>query len=436
MFLESMYTAVSARILRSALHLRSSLAESGGIMATAKLSRDLIRTLAPAEKTYEVRDSDLSGLILRVYRTGRMMYVCQFTRNRRVNIGRADVLAPSEAREKARAIIADYARGVDPLEEKRQEKTPTLREFLEGEYGEWAETHYSDGEATVKRLTANFADLLDSRLDEITPWLIEKWRTKRTKAGAKTATLNRQLNPLKAMMNRAVEWGRIPANPLAGAVKLKTVDSKAKVRYLSDEEEARLRAALDAREGKLHARRASANAWRAERGYKLLPSLAGGFSDHLKPLVLLSLNTGMRRGETFNLAWSDVDLGMRMLTVRGEGAKSGQTRHIPLNDEAFKVLKSWKRTGTGAGLVFPGEHGERMTSIRTAWAKVLTDAKVSDFRWHDLRHTFASRLVMAGVDLNTVRELMGHADLKMTIRYAHLAPHVKADAVARLNRTA
>jgi len=405
-------------------------------MATAKLSRDLIRTLAPSSKTYEVRDTDLGGLVLRVYPTGRMTYVCQFARGRRVNIGRADVLAPSEAREKARAIIADYARGIDPLEEKRQEKTPTLREFLEGEYGEWAESHYSDGDATVKRLTANFDDLLDTRLDEVTPWLIEKWRTKRTKAGAKTATLNRQLNPLKAMMNRAVEWGRISANPLAGAVKLKTVDSKAKVRYLSDEEETRLRTALDAREAKLRAQRASANTWRGERGYALLPSLANGFADHLKPLVLLSLNTGMRRGETFNLTWPDVDLGMKMLTVRGEGAKSGQTRHIPLNDEALEALKTWKRTGAAVGVVFPGEAGERMTSVRTSWAKVLQDANVSGFRWHDLRHTFASRLVMAGVDLNTVRELMGHADLKMTIRYAHLAPHVKADAVARLNRTA
>ena len=83
-------------------------------------------------------------------------------------------------------------------------------------------------------------------------------------------------------------------------------------------------------------------------------------------------------------------------------------------------------------LVFPGTKGKRIVDVKTAWAKLLRQAGIESFRWHDMRHDFASRLVMAGVDLNTVRELLGHADLKMTLRYAHLAPEHKANAVEKL----
>ena len=153
-------------------------------------------------------------------------------------------------------------------------------------------------------------------------------------------------------------------------------------------------------------------------------------------MILLFLHTGLRRGEVFNLTWADVDLGRANLTVRGTGAKSQQTRHVPLNTEALAVLKGWRDQTKSDDLIFPGKNGERFNNIRRSWAGVLDAAKISGFRLHDLRHTFASRLVMAGVDLNTVRELLGHSDYAMTLRYAHLAPEHKAAAVARLVRTA
>ena len=255
----------------------------------------------------------------------------------------------------------------------------------------------------------------------------------RLKAGAKPTTVNRDLDDLKSSLAKATAWGLLDAHPIA-SVKRSKVDSSPTVRFLSKEEELQLRLALDAREERIRHERDAANAWRAERQYPRLPNLRkAAFADHLKPLVLLSLHTGLRRGELFSLKWQYVDLAQAILTVHGAEAKSGKTRHVPLNAEAFAVLKGWReQSGEPSGLVFPGRAGGPLNNVRKSWMGALKAAGITRFRWHDLRHTFASRLVMAGVDLNTVRELLGHSDYQMTLRYSHLAPEHKAAAVARL----
>jgi site-specific recombinase XerD len=121
-----------------------------------------------------------------------------------------------------------------------------------------------------------------------------------------------------------------------------------------------------------------------------------------------------------------------VLTVTGRTAKGAKTRHIPLNAEAHEVLARWKRQGSGRGLVFMNADGERIASVKTSWAYVLGAAGIEDFRWHDLRHSFASKLVQRGVALPVVRELLGHGDFNLTLRYAHLADKQKVKAVAAL----
>jgi integrase len=151
----------------------------------------------------------------------------------------------------------------------------------------------------------------------------------------------------------------------------------------------------------------------------------------MAPLITLSLKTGMRRGELFDLEWSAVDFQNKFITVTGETAKSSKTRHIPLSPKALDALKSWKiQAPSLQGRVFPSNNGERLNNVNKSWASILKEAKIAKFRWHDMRHDFASKLVMKGVPLNTVRELCGHADLNTTLRYAHLAPDHKADAIA------
>lgn len=402
----------------------------------AIIGNKLIASLKPQEKPYEVRDAKLTGFILRVQPSGVMTFIAQYARGKRVNIGPASVLTPAQARERVIEILADVVKGNDPQEEKRKkkEKKHILESFLDQEYSEIVETDHRNGAVMVKRLKACFvADFGKKKLSEITKWDIDTWRRRRLNSGVKPATVNREIAALKGLFRQAVEVGTIISNPLAG-MKLAKIDSLARVRYLDDDEENALRAALDAREETIRQERASANAWRSERGYTLFPDLNGvAYADHLAPMILLSLNSGLRRGELFNLRHSDVDLDRALLTVRGEGSKSGKTRHVPLNAEALTVLEGWLSQATGE-LVFPGRDGKRLKDIKTAWSRLVKDAGVIDFRFHDLRHTFASNLVMAGVDLNTVRELLGHADIKMTLRYAHLAPEVKAAAVAKLVR--
>jgi site-specific recombinase XerD len=100
---------------------------------------------------------------------------------------------------------------------------------------------------------------------------------------------------------------------------------------------------------------------------------------------------------------------------------------------SLKALAEWRRQCLGDGLVFANpDTGKPFDNVNKAWDGILSLAKIDKFRWHDMRHHFASKLVMKGVDLNTVRELLGHADIKMTLRYAHLVPEHKVNAVAKL----
>ena len=151
-------------------------------------------------------------------------------------------------------------------------------------------------------------------------------------------------------------------------------------------------------------------------------------------MVIISLGTGVRRGELFQLRWEKINWKSRLISVAGDTAKSGQTRHISMNREVERTVSQWwKQCGSPLeGLIFE-TRGRPMVEVKTAWKRLLLSARISQFRWHDLRHDFASQLAQCGVDLNAIRELLGHTDLKMTLRYAHLCPNTTATAVAQLD---
>ena len=398
-----------------------------------RISKRLIETLKPRKYPYEIRDTSLPGFILRVQPSGSMSYICQYGRGKRITISKTSILTPAQARDEATLILADIAIGHDPKALRKQPLKLTFGRFLDDKYTPWLIANLKRGGEEAVRLRQNFKEFADKDLLDVNSWLIEKWKSKRLKNGINPKTINRDLAPLKTAFSRAMKWGFINVNPLLD-VGLCKVEDELLVRYLSHDEEARLRNALNSRDIKIRTGRINANKWRVARKYRLKPELSDqGYVDHLEPMVILSLNTGLRRGEILSMEWGDVNFSKKQIMIRARNAKSRKMRYIPLNEEAYNVLQKWEPNESNrTGLVFPSKNKKPFVSIKKAWLKILMDAGIQEFRWHDLRHTFASKLVMAGVDLNTVRELLGHADLKMTLRYAHLAPEHMSKAVDKL----
>ena len=396
------------------------------IKLNAKGAINTVETLKPEAKRYEIR-TDQKGLIIVVMPSGVKSYFAQWGRGKRKLVGHHPVMLPAAAYTQGLDVLRDAAKNGTPEVAKRKTKTSTLRDFLDDDLAPWAIANRKWGAGSIKRIKSAFASYLDKPLTDLNAWVIEKWRSQRLKTGTAAATVNRELAGLKSALAKAVEWGALAAHPLT-PVKLRHVDN-ARVRYLTADEEKRLRAALVQRDRDGIAARASGNEWRRARSNALLPALpVGGYCDHLTPMVLTALNTGLRRGELTALDWTDVNLTAKRVHVRAAAAKSGKSRHVPLNKEVVAVLTRWqKQTGT-TGRVF------NVRDVKTAWLALMKAAAIEGFNFHDLRHSFASNLVMSGVDLNTVRELLGHADLKMTLRYSHLAQEHKAAAVEKLGR--
>ncbi|MCG8007984.1 MAG: site-specific integrase [Candidatus Thiodiazotropha lotti] len=409
-----------------------------------RFNKSNIKNLEPKSTRYEVADLEIPALRLRVtpgnIKTFVLLYRNAQNRQKRYTIGKFGDVTPESARNTAETLMAKIILGGDPAAEKQEEKQKgeklkhsTLKGFLENKFRPWAEANRKTGSHMSQRIESAFSEFLDKPLEEISPWLIEKWRKGRFKQGRTVGTVNRDIATLKSCLSRAVDWHVIDENPLR-RLKLSKEDRQGVVRYLSPDEEKRLLSALNDRDITIKTKRANGNKWRRARKRLPLPGITTTYPDHLTPMVILSLNTGMRRGEVFHLQWRDIDFSNKTLVVRGEMAKSGKTRHINLNDTALSALQAWqKQCDRSYKLVFPGRKGNPLDNIRKSWEGLLERANIQNFRWHDMRHHFASKLVMAGVDLNTVRELLGHADLKMTLRYAHLAPEHKAAAVAKLD---
>ncbi|MGF6814018.1 integrase [Paraburkholderia atlantica] len=351
---------------------------------------------------------------------------------------------PDEARETARKELEQLDRFGDSLAvtvERRKKRddaariagVPTVRAFVTGDYTDWLTVNRKTGDALARLILSAFpAELLDKPMDAISVHALERWKIGAAAKGNTAATLARKLTALQGAYSKAVKWGVVTDNPIKHVER----DGKSNQieRFLTDDEERRLMAALVAREEGIRDARDRANAHRRMRKYKPYPPLhnvpfAG---DYLRPAVIVSLHCGLRRGELLALRWHDIQFETRTLIVRRANAKDDDIRRVPLNDTALATLKQWRKVAHDV-FVFAGESGEPITEIKTAWANVLRAAGIVALRWHDLRHSFASRLIQRGADLYVVKELCGHATIQMTERYAHLGESHVSAAVALLD---
>lgn len=414
----------------------------------AKITQKLVTAIQPGAVDVNITDTSLPGFELRVRPSGSKSWVFRYRLNggpqQRLRLGGFPGLPAEEARKLALAAAADVSKGIDVRLRKKaitadaqRQRASTVAAFLRDYYEPWALNHLRTAAFQIKRIKSDFLAWLDKPMESIDGVLVEKWRAERLASGTQAVTVNRNLQRLHALMSKAVEWEVIEKHPYA--VKPLKTDRTGRVRYLEAEEEAALRSALTARQDEFRLERDRFNQWRAARHKPSLPKQDEIFVDHLMPIVLLALNTGMRRGELFHLKWTDVNLRTGWVTVGGSTAKNSQTRRLPLNKEALSVLVAWEAqtaSNRRSPYVFPGVKDKPLTTITTAWRSVRAAAGLVDFNFHDLRHHFASRLVQSGVDLNTVRELLGHADIHMVLRYAHLAPGGLARAVEKVTRYA
>jgi integrase len=197
----------------------------------------------------------------------------------------------------------------------------------------------------------------------------------------------------------ALMLARVAVNP-ASRIRRKAENNQT-VRFLTKEEEGRIRAVLAPR----------------------CPSCL--------PAFIVSLHTGLRASEQWNLRWSDIDPERKTLTVRKQKSGKGE-RHIRLNELAVAAFESIREGADLTGVPFLNSRGTPMTTHRDWFDPAVAEAKVPDYTWHKNRHTFASRLAMAGVDIRTIAQLMGHGTIQMSMRYAHLSPDHNQSAVDRL----
>jgi integrase len=415
---------------------------------TVALIRALIKA-TPPDRPKEIRDR-VAKLIVRHQPSGHISLYVELGRGKREQLCDArrivdpnTTLTLAMVRDQAQKLRAEHR--VDgrnfAAERKAERAVPTLEAFLDNIYGPWVIQNRRSGAETLARIESIFLDAYgNTRLTELTPAKLETWRAQRKRQGVSAETINRDIVSLRAALSRAVKLEVISENPLRGVEREKVDRHKQVVRALTASEKEMLIEALEARDTKKREERASANKWRGERGYELLPPI-GRFADLLMPAVVVSLETGLRRGELLAFEWSSIDLKDRTLRVHGETVKTYETRDVPLNSLAHQVLRDWwLQCGQPKdGHVFT-LRGERIANLKKSYHRVLAAAgikrvnpKGERVNWHSLRHTFGSLLGAANVDPTTLMKLMGHANLETTQRYLHTDEDRKRAAVDLLS---
>jgi integrase len=284
-----------------------------------------------------------------------------------------------------------------------------LMEFVEKVYLPWARQNKRTWKHDEFRTRIISECFKGKTLAEVSPLLVEKFKKERRESITKTgsvrsaASVNRELEVLSKIFNLAIDYGVAETNPCRKVRKLRLNNKR--IRYLSDEEEMRLFAVLT------------------------------GQRAHLQPMVTIAIGTGMRRGDQLNLRWEKVDFQRNVIHV--PNSKTGRDYTVPMNQDVRNELLALRKLAAKDDYVFTNpKTGKSFAEIKRSFRTACRLAGIDNLRWHDLRHTFGTRLGDAGCAESTIAQLMGHASVEMAYRYTHATEHAKRAAVeaARIGR--
>ena len=329
--------------------------------------RGNLRDLKPGKRCWIER-----GIFARKSKTGEIRFGISYTyKGRRVQ----EIVGATKTFARKALAIRKSEIAQERFKIPSRSRAPSFDGFCETylEHARQKKRTWRDDQRALKLAAAFFGG---KAINEITSWDIERYRAGRSKTRTK-ATTNRDLALLRYMFNLAVRWGFLEKSPVTGIKPFK--EDERPMRVLSVEEER---------------------------------ALCASAADHLRPVIITALNTGMRKGELLSLRWDAVDLRGRKITVKY--SKAGKVLHIPINDLLLETLRGLKNEGDRGAVFTYG--GKPIGDTKTAFRMAVRRSGIRPCRFHDLRHTFATRLVLGGVDLATVKELMGHASITTTMR--------------------
>jgi integrase len=363
-------------------------------MANDILNEDIPNSTQESKSAEKKRRKKVPG----IYQRGARYQIDTFYKGIRLRDSCATPEAADASLRKMKTLL-DEGRWL----EKKKEVKETVGELAK-RYLKWCEEiRQKDLRSKIQRIGTIEEKLgKDTPLSKITRATVEKYQTDRLTSltyrntPLKPATVNREMAALKHMLSKAVAWGILPHNPSSG-VKLQKENNRRR-RYLTPEE---CKVLLDA-----------------------CPSVT------MRQVITLALNTGMRRGEILNLTWDSINLRERYIELPDQ--KNGECSTIPLNSTVVDILRSIPRR-LDSDYAFSGLiPGKPYCDLKRQFAKAVRKSKLVGVSFHTLRHSAASHLVMAGVDLATVREILRHKSIEMTLRYTHLSGDHKKAAVDAL----
>ncbi|MCY4547987.1 MAG: tyrosine-type recombinase/integrase [Defluviicoccus sp.] len=368
-----------------------------------RLTDPAIARLRPREREYTMWDSAVTGLGVRVRPAGGKSYVLlqqSPSRSGRVSLGPVSSKGIDEVRRECHARRA-CPEPEEPDEPK--EKVPLFRDFVEGP---WKEAHFDRYKPSTRKctrifLTGQILPAFGSKpLDGIAPAHVRRWfdAYSRTSPGG----ANRTLDILQQIMNFAIACGYIETNPTRGVKRNRRTPL---TRFLSRDEIGRLHGVLDEH---------------PERGAESLKQA---------DIIRLLLLTGCRKGEIVGLRWSEIHGDVLML-----GDSKTGPRKVPLNSQARHILDRQPRDGSEFVFPSPRDPSRPRSDHLRLWHRVRREAGIEDVRLHDLRHTHASHAVMNGVPVPVVSRMLGHSDVRMTLRYAHLGDRDIEQAAERVGQ--